>query len=920
MSQISTVSVVIPLYNHVKYIEAAIVSVLSQTVRPTEIIVIDDGSIDGSGDVVRQYSQNHPDIIFWAWPNQGTHHTLNAGVLRATGDFVAILNSDDCYAPNRLAECLAVVDADSSVDVVTTRILSVDEQDREVPNLWYDDALAFYKLEGQLALALFNANFLVTTSNLFIRRSVFESIGYFSPLRYTHDLEFCLRLVLGNRRIFFLDKPLLRYRFHGQNTISESKQREDIERAAVFAYFLFRQRRVETNGALRATQDRYVDVLGDQGLLSDVETFVAILEKQPTQLSLAVAGSLPAEFQQFLSRLGVNWVVADSDDPLLNRLVVARNAFVRRQKLTGGDSRRVAQLTADNQWLTEQRDAWKKTVADQEDQIRSLNRAMDEQEDWAREQSNWLRDQLKDSNAQLEGTNARVEELRANNAWLIDQRDAWEKLTRDMEERVKTLTAERDDLRAGNAWLEGQRLAWEQLAGERERVINDLASRHQQSVETVASLFQLQAERDANLSALLPERAQFLGSKSWVVTRPLRFVQRRLVSPSYAFMRNALKRQDRTVVPEKSVARNEPLAMDMESSQRILLVLHEVSLSGAPRAVLYLARAIFSLYGVRPVVITPLAGPMAEEFRQEGFVVIVYPTLFEPPELSSAITEFVAGFERVIVTPLASFPFVRNFKDSAKRMTWWIHEVDQGFSYVAERFAPDLASLFNSCEAIWLGSPLCFQPASQHAPKERLHLLLYGCDDLAAPHRANWSGRMVFSLVGSVEPRKGQDIFLDAIEQLPGENRRNAIFRIIGSPYNDWSAQFYERICSRARTIPEVECISNVPFQRLRDLYSETDVVVSASRADTMPISITEGLMFSRVCLCSSAIGQAHLLEDKKDGLMFTSESAAELAERMLWLLNHPAELSILGAAGRMVYEKHFLMTSFTNNVARLLN
>ncbi len=396
------VSVVIPLYNHERYIEAAIGSVLSQTVPPAEIIVIDDGSTDGSAAIVRRLCQDHPEIIFWSWSNQGAHHTLNAGVLRATGDFVAILNSDDCYAPDRLAACLAAVQCDPSIDVVATGASFLDEHGDAAANPWYDDALAFYKREGDFVLGLFHANFLVTTSNLFIRRSLFESIGYFSPLRYTHDLEFFLRLILGRKLVHFLDSPLVAYRLHGRNTISENKAREDVERAAVFAFFLYRQWRGDIgNGTWRSSLERYVEVLAGQGILEMVEEFLTLLESGLPHGGAAATDSVPTEFLGFLSSLGIDWVASGGAEPLLARLVAARNDFLSRQKGAEIDPKLVAALKADNQWLLEQRDAWERT---------------------AQEQAEW--------------SSQTLAALRADKAWLLEQRDAWERAAAASAEEV----------------------------------------------------------------------------------------------------------------------------------------------------------------------------------------------------------------------------------------------------------------------------------------------------------------------------------------------------------------------------------------------------------------------------------------------------------------------------------------------------
>ena len=469
------VSVVIPLYNHEKYIEAAIQSVLLQTAKPAEIIVIDDGSTDGSAEVVRHLCKDHPEIIFWSWSNQGAHHTLNAGILRATGDFVAFLNSDDCFAPDRLAACLTLVQSEPSIDVVATRASFLDDDGKAVANPWYEDALAFYRQEADIAFSLFRANFLVTTSNLFVRRSVFESVGTFAPLRYTHDLEFILRLVLGKRKIFFLDQALVSYRLHEKNTISENKAREDIERSAVFAYFLYRRWRGEAGaGPWRSALTRYAEVLGQQDLLEMVEEFLVLLEDRPTQEDPPVAGALSNEFKDFLARLGVDWIAQGGAEPLLERFAAAREVFLRREEEALDESK----LKAEIEWLIAQRNAWEQTAQAREEQIKSLTRAFQEMRagnDWLAEQRNaWEQtahnreDQVKELSKWLEeqtkSSNQVIEETRASNTWLVEQRTAWEQTARSQEDQAKLLTQALHEMAAAKAWLLEQRNAWEQMA------------------------------------------------------------------------------------------------------------------------------------------------------------------------------------------------------------------------------------------------------------------------------------------------------------------------------------------------------------------------------------------------------------------------------------------------------------------------
>lgn len=233
----ATLSIVIPLYNHERYIDAALDSVMAQTLQPHEIIVVDDGSQDGSLARVRQRAGQDFRIKVWSHPNQGAHYTINAGLQHTTGTCVAILNSDDCYHPRRLAACLQALEQDPEAAAVCTALSFIDEHGKNCHNKWYEEALAFYHQVGDLGLALLNGNFLMTTSNLFIRRSVFDELGYFANLRYAHDLDFFLRLVLHRKKIVLLDEPLLQYRTHATNTISEGVFKVKQEWAAVVAWF-----------------------------------------------------------------------------------------------------------------------------------------------------------------------------------------------------------------------------------------------------------------------------------------------------------------------------------------------------------------------------------------------------------------------------------------------------------------------------------------------------------------------------------------------------------------------------------------------------------------------------------------------------------------------------------------------------------
>ena len=215
------VSVAVPLYNHAAYIGEAIASILAQGSVVKEVVVIDDGSNDESAAVVSRLAQQDKRIRFSQQENQGAHATINTALARCDGEFLTILNSDDCYLPGRLGTLVTALDNDATADIAVSGVTFMDGDAKPVANAWYEAQLAFYRSGGDLAASLLNGNFVMTTSNLLFRRQTLDSVGAFAALRYVHDLDWLLRALALQHRIVRLDAELLRYRIHDRNTIGE---------------------------------------------------------------------------------------------------------------------------------------------------------------------------------------------------------------------------------------------------------------------------------------------------------------------------------------------------------------------------------------------------------------------------------------------------------------------------------------------------------------------------------------------------------------------------------------------------------------------------------------------------------------------------------------------------------------------------
>ncbi|MEM3434200.1 MAG: glycosyltransferase [Candidatus Methanomethyliaceae archaeon] len=221
------VSVIIPSYNHAHFISEAIQSVLNQTEKDLELIVVDDGSTDESWSILNRISDTRFRAIFQE--HQGAHAALNRGLQEAQGVYLAILNSDDAYYPQRLKLLAQVLESRRDLGLIGSFIEVIDSRGQTLGvKHGYKDLEPWilshpdrgFRFSDDQRGALLTENFFATTSNFVFKRGLYEQIGGFRELRYAHDWDFLLRASLVSLVEVF-PEVLLRYRVHSKNTIRQ---------------------------------------------------------------------------------------------------------------------------------------------------------------------------------------------------------------------------------------------------------------------------------------------------------------------------------------------------------------------------------------------------------------------------------------------------------------------------------------------------------------------------------------------------------------------------------------------------------------------------------------------------------------------------------------------------------------------------
>jgi glycosyltransferase involved in cell wall biosynthesis len=213
-------SAAIVTYNRARYLPRAIESVLGQTYRDTELIVVDDGSTDDTVEAITPYAER---IRYVRQEHEGKADARNRAVTLAEGELVAFCDSDDSWLPDRLERQVRAFDERPEAGMVHGQVEVVDELSR--PLAAETDAhramLAGAHPGGEATYAGYAANCRCFSSTIAVRREVFDTVGLYDRDLEIEDYDFYLRLVLDFPVEFLDGPPLARYCLHEGQTTGE---------------------------------------------------------------------------------------------------------------------------------------------------------------------------------------------------------------------------------------------------------------------------------------------------------------------------------------------------------------------------------------------------------------------------------------------------------------------------------------------------------------------------------------------------------------------------------------------------------------------------------------------------------------------------------------------------------------------------
>jgi glycosyltransferase involved in cell wall biosynthesis len=201
------ISVIVPAYNVSKYIEDTLRSLESQSFQDFEVLIVNDGSTDNTADVVQAFVERDSRFKLLHKKNGGLSSARNYGIHHASGEYIALLDGDDIYHPDKLTNHVGHLEKKPDVGVVYSASKAIRD----------DGGSTFITLSGKPinsdpVLALLCKNFLGHGSNGVFRRSLVSEVGEFDEtLRSSEDIDFWLRIAATRQWKFYREKSVLCY-------------------------------------------------------------------------------------------------------------------------------------------------------------------------------------------------------------------------------------------------------------------------------------------------------------------------------------------------------------------------------------------------------------------------------------------------------------------------------------------------------------------------------------------------------------------------------------------------------------------------------------------------------------------------------------------------------------------------------------
>jgi glycosyltransferase involved in cell wall biosynthesis/GT2 family glycosyltransferase len=369
-------------------------------------------------------------------------------------------------------------------------------------------------------------------------------------------------------------------------------------------------------------------------------------------------------------------------------------------------------------------------------------------------------------------------------------------------------------------------------------------------------------------------------------------------------------------VPFRLAARN---ASGLDKTRgNLMFFTHDLSFSGAPLDLFWLARWLWDA-GFYIVVYSPETGPLLECYRECGIPVIVDPAIREHAHV---LKNFLANFDLFVVNTILGSKLVHLARQLGKPSLWLVHEGIYGQQLAAA--SSEIRSALGQSQAVVFPAHATAARYRAFGTDRNRRVIPYGLPDVAAETEAILppAGEKKLRLLhlGTVEPRKGQEILLEAMFLLPPEVARRLEVHFVGRIASTAAIPAAAQgLFAHGRVGDNFYYHGEHPPEKAKRYLKSVDILVSTSRDEALPISILEAMAFSKAVIATPAGGVPEMIEPDVNGMLVPMDDARALADALAQIVADPERVRAFGTAGRRMFEMRFMMDRYGRDIAAVL-
>ena len=273
---------------------------------------------------------------------------------------------------------------------------------------------------------------------------------------------------------------------------------------------------------------------------------------------------------------------------------------------------------------------------------------------------------------------------------------------------------------------------------------------------------------------------------------------------------------------------------------------------------------------------------------------------------------WIHKFHHIIVNTLSAHKCIVNLRYD--NILWWIHESDFSYQYEIKLWNQFEENQYNNAK-IYCVSQKAIRTFHRYFPTLKADCLEYGLPDFWTNSETKKDGKIVVAIIGRVSYEKGQDLLINAIESMDESLVAKITVWVVGKISKD---NYCDELKQESQKLP-VKFLGELSHEDIAKLYKKIDILVNASRQDSLPIVVAEAFMNKKIVIASNAIGTMDYIEDGKNAYVFNSDSEDDLRINLENVIANFDKLDQIRNAAREVYLNHFSLESLKTRIKSVL-